>query len=71
MEQENRKGWSFSKEQYKELAKWAEKMALILFAAIVVQHIVDGIQLSQPSVFFGYLWTTATYAIALIFLKKS
>ena len=61
----------FTKEQYKTLAGWGEKMGIVLFTAIIVQNFVEGFQLPPRIALFGFLWAFATYAGAVILLKKS
>ena len=68
MEQENRKGWSFSKQQYKELAKWAERVALALLVSVVIAAYFEGAQITMA---LGALFTVGAYSLALSFLRKN
>ncbi len=61
----------FSQKHYELIAKWIERVALLLFAALVVQNIVAGASLTEPTILGGIALSVLTYALALYFLQKS
>ena len=53
------------------MAKWTERVALLLFGSVVIQNVFEGIRLAEPVVWGGVTFTGATYFLALFFLHKS
>ena len=66
-----RRRWKFSQEHYGEMAKWTERVALLLFGSVVIQNVFEGFRLAEPVVWGGVTFTGATYFLALFFLHKS
>ena len=56
--------------RYEKRADWAEHFALALFASLVVQQIVAGVPLTDPSVLVGAFATALAYYNAHRLLNK-
>jgi hypothetical protein len=63
--------WKFTQEHYRELATWAERVALLLLGSLVVQNIVSAFSLAEPVVITGAILTAIAYYVAANFLHKS
>mgnify|MGYP001607264935 CR=1 FL=1 len=59
-----------SRDHYKELAKWLERVAILMFASLVVERIVFG-GISDPLIYVGLLVSLAVYFSAYKLLIKS
>lgn len=59
-----------SSDHYKELAKWFERVAILVLASLVVQKIVLG-GISDPLVYIGLVVSFAMYTSAYKLLIKS
>lgn len=60
-----------TRDHYKKLAAWAERIALLLLASLVVQNIVVGASIAAPSVIMGMVLSLAVYGVAFYLLHKS
>jgi hypothetical protein len=69
--EEKKRRWKFTKEHYKELAAWAERVALLLLGSLVLQNVVSAFSLAEPVVIGGVIFTVIAYYGALTFLSKS
>jgi hypothetical protein len=58
-----------SKEHYKEVAKWAERVALLMLGGIVVQLFID--RELDGRLILGMAMAIASYYIAFQLLRKS
>ncbi|MBI3442153.1 MAG: hypothetical protein HY007_00050 [Candidatus Sungbacteria bacterium] len=47
--------------RYEKRADWAERFALALFGSLVVQQIVAGVPITDPSVIVGAFATAPAY----------
>ena len=57
--------------QYEKLADWGERAALVGLASLVVQQIVSGVSITQPSVLLGIAVTALAYYAAYRLLKRA
>ena len=69
--EEKKRRWKFTKEHYKELATWMERVALLLLGSMVLQNVIDAFSLAKPVVVGGLVFTAVSYYLALNFLHKS
>ena len=58
-------------QHYKTISQWLERIALLIFAALVVQNLLKGAEFNQPIAIFGIASSFALYMFALYFLLKS
>jgi hypothetical protein len=63
--------WAFAREHYRELATWAERVALLLLGSLVVQNVVRVFSLAESVVLVGIVITAVAYYAAMNFLHKS
>ena len=59
-----------SREHYKEIAKWFERVALLVLASLVVHKIVVG-QISDPTVYVSVIVSLMLYTLAYQLLIRS
>lgn len=59
-----------SRDHYKELAKWLERVAILVLASLVVQKIVLG-GISDPLIYVGLIISLTAYFFAYKLLIKS
>lgn len=67
MQQGNRK---LAREHYKEIAKWFERVALLVLASLVVHKIVLG-QIGDPTVYISVMVSLVLYVLAYQLLIRS
>lgn len=60
-----------SEKHYGIVASWMEKVALLLFASLVVQKIFLGAGLRDPILMVGIIVSFALYLFAFMLLLKS
>lgn len=56
---------------YETVSKWVKEIELLLFAALVVERIMSGSVLSEPTVISGLAISFFIYAFAVWLLLKS
>ena len=59
-----------SQEHYKELAKWFERVAVLVLASLVIQKIVFG-RFGDPVIYLGAIAVLVFYLIAYQLLIRS
>lgn len=59
-----------SKEHYKELSKWFERVAVLVLASLVVQKILLG-GLGSPTIYLGAVASLILYFVAYQLLIRS
>ncbi len=61
----------YTKEPYREMAKWFERFAIGTSGTVVAQRIVSGSNLIDPLVVSGFVVAITMYTFAFILLAKS
>lgn len=59
------------KRHYEELAKWLERLGLLMFGSLVVQKLFAGSVLNDPAVIAGLSLSLCVYISAFVVLTKS
>lgn len=57
--------------QYEKLSDWGGRFALVGLGSLVIQQLVNGVPIANPSVVLGAIITALAYSVAYICLKRS
>jgi hypothetical protein len=61
----------YTKEHYREMAKWFERVGIGALGAIVVQRLISGSTLIDPLLVLGFIVAVIVYFFAFKLLAKS